>query len=112
MPTPAQHRHQTGLTPQQAAAIWTILTEELGTRGDGDEFRIGGILGFGGKFWRNNTKRPDDTWGEHWYVNYYAEHTTPERDAAVARTNDRLWALRTIPSRTDQTDHADGATDA
>lgn len=97
------------LTAELAEAIWTILVEEAGasadldkrrgfvmveTRRRVDEYRFVGHLGFGGKFWRNPGTRPDGSWGERWYVNCYREDETPERKAAIARTNDRLWDLQ------------------
>ena len=42
------------------------------------EWRFCGNLGFGGKFWRNHGR---------FYVNYYREDETPEREAAAERAN-------------------------
>lgn len=92
------------MTRAQAKAVWTILAEECGatsedgffhhqTAGRVPEWRFGGKLGFGGKFWRNRTSRPDGSWGDYWYVNCYAEDETPERRKAIEAANARLWTL-------------------
>jgi len=54
-------------------------------RGGFDEWRFQGIFGFGGKF-RNR--------GDKWYVDYYQEHQTPERDTAEKELTEKLEALR------------------
>lgn len=93
------------LTTAQAEAIWAILTEECGARSDHGfvwhqtrshvtEWRFMGTLGFGGKFWRSTSKRPDGTWGELWRVDCYREDATPDRLATIKRANARLWALQ------------------
>lgn len=87
------------LPKQIAEQIWTILVDEAGSReydrssfvyqqGRGcTEYRIGGPLGFGGKFWN---------YAGRWYVNTYPE--TLERDPHLATiiecTNRRLESLR------------------
>lgn len=48
------------------------------------EYRFGGLLGFGGKFW--NTARK-------WYVSAYPEDMTPEMRYRIARTNIELQML-------------------
>ena len=82
-----------------ANQIWTILIEEAGSReeersafiyhqGKGcTEFRIGGPLGYGGKFWNNSGR---------WYVNCYREDLDrkPELAAIILRVNARLESLR------------------
>ncbi len=49
------------------------------------EWRFGGILGHGGKFWRHNGRL---------YINCYAEDRTPAVDAIIAKVNE---ALATLP---------------
>ena len=79
-----------------ANAIYDILVEECGapmrnrrdfvyhqTDSDIREWRFSGSLGFGGKFWRS----------DKWYVSYYQEHQTPERDAMERAANARLATL-------------------
>jgi hypothetical protein len=101
-----------GLSVAEAEAIWAVLVEECGAKTDHGfvhhqtnrhvtEWRFIGNLGFGGKFWRNSSRRPDDSWGEHWYVTYYPEDQSAERDAAENAANERLWTLLK------QTRHAD-----
>jgi len=55
------------------------------------EWRFQGELGFGGKFWRGRHgwifNRPN------WFVNYYPEDRTPERDAMVEEANAALKYL-------------------
>lgn len=48
------------------------------------EWRFCGILGFGGKFWRND--------GRH-YVTYYREDHTPKLDQVLDRVNALIEAL-------------------
>jgi hypothetical protein len=88
------------VSPATANAIYDILAEECGARGqrgsfaewagrDGAclwEFRFQGALGFGGKF------RADGR-GDHWRVDCYSEDRTPERDAMIERANARLADL-------------------
>jgi hypothetical protein len=45
------------------------------------EWRVGGKLGFGGKFWRYDGKV---------FVTCYPEDRTPERDAIIKQTNEEL----------------------
>ena len=59
-----------------------------------DEYRFQGHLGFGGKFWRNQGFRPDDSWGEWWYVNCYPEDATKARDNKIELANALLWKLQ------------------
>lgn len=54
------------------------------------EYRFGGALGSGGKFWRNSGFRPNGEWGEIWYVNAYSEDMTPRRRNVIARTDAAL----------------------
>lgn len=54
-------------------------------RGGFSEWRFQGIFGFGGKF-RNYSNK--------WYVDYYKEDQTPERDKAEKELTDKLEALR------------------
>lgn len=97
------------LTHEAAESIYWILREEVGaperwhdyfvhsqTTRFVPEFRFSGSLGFGGKFWRNPGFLPDGSWGERWYVNYYNEDATEERDAAMQRANERLGRLRAV----------------
>lgn len=48
------------------------------------EFRFGGHLGFGGKFWRNNGR---------FYVSCYREDATPEKTQVIQIVNAKLSAL-------------------
>lgn len=92
------------VTEDAATAIWYILTLHAGAEDNGwmkdnfvylqsdpdtrvDEFRFGGGLGFGGKFWVDRRK---------WYVNCYKEDLTPEREAMIEATNQALKELRTF----------------
>lgn len=95
------------LTPEQANAVYDVLVKHAGaddTETEGvysartdfvfaqtdkyqPEYRFMGLLGFGGKFWRNG-------WEDRWYVYCYAEDLTPARQAAVDATNAALDALR------------------
>jgi len=93
------------LSEEQAEAVWSVLVEECGATSDHgfvyhqtheyvSEWRFMGTLGFGGKFWRSRSTRPDGSWGEWWHVNCYQEDETPERLATIKRANDRLWKLQ------------------
>jgi hypothetical protein len=87
------------LPKEIANQIWTILVEEAGSREDErsafvyhqgkgcSEFRIGGPLGYGGKFWHNNGR---------WYINTYPEtlEREPALSATIERVNKRLESLR------------------
>lgn len=53
---------------------------------EAEEYRFCGKLGFGGKFRRSRF--------HGWYVNYYPEDTTKERDAMEKATNEALKALK------------------
>lgn len=59
-----------------------------------EEYRFGGLLGWGGKFRRNIGRRPDGTYGVIWYVDGYPEDMTDERRAVVERTNEALHEIR------------------
>ncbi len=48
------------------------------------EWRFQGLLGFGGKFWRNNN---------HYYITCYPEDRTPERETIIAKVNELLKEL-------------------
>lgn len=58
------------------------------------EWRFMGHLGFGGKFWRNDGRLADGSWGECWYVNCYGEHETVDRLAVIEATNAALSEIR------------------
>lgn len=87
------------LTKEIANQIWTILVEEAGSREDERssfvyhqgkgcvEYRVGGPLGYGGKFWNSNRR---------WYVTTYPEMLEREPSLAliIERTNRRLESLR------------------
>lgn len=92
------------LTPEGAAAVYDILIEHCKAPVDGKqhfverqsctksttledpipEWRFGGILGFGGKFWNTPSS---------WYVTAYVEDTTPEVRLFIARANLALLVL-------------------
>lgn len=85
-------------TREAAGKIWDILVECAGaydSKRERDsfihyqlkgctEYRFGGKLGFGGKFWNNASM---------WYVNCYKEDLTPELEKIIEDTNTRLKAL-------------------
>lgn len=87
------------MNSEWARRVFQILVEEVGAYNNeaGDqladfiyhqedectEYRFGGMLGFGGKFWSDRV----------WRVTCYPEDRTPEREAAMARANVRLAAL-------------------
>jgi hypothetical protein len=86
----------TPFTADQANAIWDVLVEHAGAVEDQREqfvsvqtyshcaeYRFGGELGFGGKFW-----------SQRWDVTCYSEDQTAERQAIIAATNAALAALR------------------
>ena len=50
------------------------------------EWRFQGLLGFGGKFWREG-------YGTKWDVSYYSEDRTDERDKMVGEANKKLALL-------------------
>lgn len=64
---------------QRESFVRSYTTEPLTT-----EWRFQGTLGFGGKFWRN---------GGHYYVTYYPEDRTAEREEAVKKVNALLREL-------------------
>lgn len=82
-----------------AARIHDILVEHAGMIGAGfhrqyrdfvhalatdcREYRFGGSLGFGGKYWP-----------EEWRVSCYSEDETKERRETITRTNEALAKLR------------------
>lgn len=83
-------------------AVWDLLVAEAGASRDpeekvrfteaytqvehrADEWRFGGHLGFGGKFWRNAGR---------FYVSCYREDRTKARDAITTRVNDRIAELQ------------------
>jgi hypothetical protein len=70
-------------SPRQEFAWCVNADRGMGTI----EFRFGGLLGFGGKFWN---------WGEKWYVTCYREDLEdhPERAEAIRKTNAALAELR------------------
>ena len=101
------HIRSVPLTREHADAVFDILVEHCGAREDMregfvfhqsnefcPEYRFIGNLGFGGKFWRNHSFRPDGTLGEHWYVANYSEDDTPATAAARAGANPLLNDLR------------------
>jgi hypothetical protein len=81
-----------------AREVYQILVEECGAPSDADsaesflythrdgrvdEYRFGGSLGYGGKFWQHDLR-----------VSCYKEDDTPERLAAIARANTRLAEVK------------------
>jgi len=92
------------IRPETAEVIYTILvrvcganptmrenfvahfTDGLHERG---EWRFSGKLAFGGKFWWNSH-------GDPFYVNYYNEDQTDERDAIVKEANEQLAQLKIV----------------
>lgn len=93
------------ISREVAYQIWNILRECCGASEDSydsihfadvaetqgiTEWRFGGSLGFGGKFWAN--KRPGQS-GMVFYVSCYREHETPERSAMIQNANERLYRL-------------------
>jgi hypothetical protein len=71
--------------PDQKTGFVGSFTE---SRYDHHEWRFGGRLGFGGKFWRSPYRL-----GCPFYVNCYQEDSTPEREGVVARANEAISAL-------------------
>ena len=55
------------------------------------EYRFGGALGFGGKFWHNDNR---------WYVSAYREDTTPKVKKMIEKANVRLAELKASCSAT------------
>lgn len=83
------------ITPEAASRIYDILIEECQAHPNErchfvqvapttPEYRFGGGLGHGGKFWNNNGR---------WYVSCYIENETPIRRAMIDSANQRLAAL-------------------
>jgi len=77
-----------------AQLAWNILEEYCGATGrdafirlvtteDIEEYRFGGLLGFGGKFWP-----------KQWRVSYYPEDETPEMAEAAHKANEALASLQ------------------
>jgi hypothetical protein len=96
------------LSEAEAAAVWQVLVDHAGAVDgtyDGEvfvrcqsanaepEWRIGGLLGFGGKF-RRNRVRIGSTRTESWTVTCYREDETPARLAIIEKTNEALAELR------------------
>lgn len=93
-------RRNRALSAEQARAIWTVLVEECGAREDdfdrflyghpgrdggvSVEWRFGGHLGFGGKFYNE---------GHCWRVGCYPEDADPVTARRVLRANRRLQVL-------------------
>ena len=94
---------------ETAERVFAVIAEECGARtgslGQGaeafvryvgsasafrQEFRFGGALGFGGKFYND---------GGRWRVGCYPEDSTLKREAMIARANERLAALRAETAR-------------
>lgn len=88
------------LTRREANAVYDILIREAGadnrehwrenfvqcqTTVAPREYRFGGFLGFGGKFWNTN---------EGWYVTAYPEDYTPDLVRIAERTNLELADLK------------------
>ncbi|GAB2733916.1 hypothetical protein [Nocardioides pakistanensis] len=97
------------LTREAAEEVYTVLVEHAGASDDGwaradfvhhqgasfcSEYRFGGCLGFGGKFWRTTVRLPDGTFGEGWYVTAYPEDTTVEVQTRIDATNAALHQAR------------------
>lgn len=55
------------------------------TSGFVTEWRFGGDMGFGGKFWRNEGM---------WYVNCYSEDKTSGKNKAIQKVNKELAELK------------------
>lgn len=69
-----------GASPKYAETFAAYMAEE-GPK----EYRFSGSLGFGGKFYANSNG---------WYVAYYREDRTKERDEAMQRANAAIRNLR------------------
>lgn len=79
-----------------ASDIWDILKDAGAPEGGRSQFiiaqmtacveyRFGGLLGFGGKFWNYRDK---------WYVTCYPEDDTPERTVLINGVNQKLSDLK------------------
>lgn len=86
----------TRLSGEVASKIFDILKEAGVAEGDRADFiitqmrgcveyRFGGKLGYGGKFWNYH---------DSWYVNYYQEDKTRDRDSIVKTVNKKLVKLK------------------
>lgn len=88
------------LTTDQANTVYDLLIEHAGASPDGrddfiflqtdqhvDEYRFGGALGFGGKFWNHRGR---------WYVTAYPEavKVRPELRGVIEAANAALKAAR------------------
>lgn len=84
------------MSTASAHAVYTALIEFAGANTNGrqdfveawptiTEYRFGGLLGSGGKFWISRNE---------WFVTCYPEDETPERTAVVGETNAVLAGLR------------------
>lgn len=95
-------RQWSALTGPQATAIYALLVEYAGANPSArddfvavqtdrhiGEYRFGGSLGFGGKFWRRHV--PGGR--EQWAVTCYPEDQTPARTSTIAETNRVLSLL-------------------
>ena len=106
-------RRSGAMSAESANDVYDVLVERAGASEDQyarhdfvyhqtqrwcDEFRFGGLLGFGGKFWRNYGTRPDGTRGERWYVSAYKEdiERQPERQIVIDVANDALDQHRAV----------------
>jgi hypothetical protein len=94
--------HESPLPLDTAEAIYDVLMEHAGapenwrsmfinhqSNRHESEWRFQGDLGFGGKF-----KRAWHPGGERWFVDYYSEDRTPERDEIMRVTNEALAELQ------------------
>lgn len=106
-------RRSVPLSRDHANAVFDVLIEHCGARETMredfvfhqsnefcTEYRFIGCLGFGGKFWRNHSLRPDGTFGEHWYVANYSEDDSERTAAARAAANPLLDTLRAAHEET------------
>ena len=77
--------------------VWEQFISYMNQRERWFEFRFMGDLGFGGKFHRDEQGFS----GPHYSVSCYPEDSTPERQAAIDRANERLTLLldeRKVPA--------------
>lgn len=93
----------TPMTADMAGRVYQVLIEECrapkghaistfinyhsaepGPHGRGNEWRFGGILGMGGKFWTANNS---------WYVNCYSDDADADTVRRIKAANARLSAL-------------------
>jgi hypothetical protein len=73
--------HYAGASPNERDRAMFIYHQEKGCL----EYRFGGLLGFGGKFWTD---------GGRWRVTCYREDETKEARKILAKTNEVLARLR------------------